>query len=116
MLYSKSTTFKVSKLLRSRIYDAVGRSGKCASTSKLLGCSIEDFKAHLESRFQEGMSWENYSYNGWHIDHIRPCSSFDLSDPAQQRVCFHYTNLQPMWARENQRKSDKWQDQDLNES
>lgn len=51
------------------------------------------------------MTWENYGE--WHIDHIKPCASFDLNDPEQQKLCFHYTNLQPMWAKENQKKADK---------
>ena len=54
------------------------------------------------------MSWDNWSIKGWHIDHIRPCSSFDLSDPTQQKECFHYTNLQPLWASENLKKNNKW--------
>jgi DNA/RNA endonuclease G (NUC1) len=53
------------------------------------------------------MNWENYGKNGWHIDHIIPCASFDLTDPKQQKNCFHYTNLQPLWAADNIRKSDK---------
>jgi HNH endonuclease. len=55
------------------------------------------------------MSWDNYGRDGWHIDHIRPCASFDLTDPEQQRQCFHYTNLQPLWAADNIRKGAKWQ-------
>jgi hypothetical protein len=55
------------------------------------------------------MTWENHGRYGWHIDHIRPCASFDLADPEQQRKCFHYTNLQPLWASENMRKGDKWE-------
>jgi len=60
------------------------------------------------------MSWDNYGtgYNGkgmeqWHIDHIIPCASFDLSKPSEQKKCFHYTNLQPLWAKDNLRKKDK---------
>lgn len=54
------------------------------------------------------MSWENYGFYGWHIDHIKPCSKFDLTDPKQQEQCFHYSNLQPLWAIENFKKSDKY--------
>lgn len=68
----------------------------------LLGCTGEEFKHHLESKFQPGMSWENMS--GWHIDHIRPCVSFDLTDLEEQKRCFHFSNLQPLWALENQKK------------
>ena len=59
---------------------------------------------HLEAQFKPGMTWDNYGLKGWHVDHIRPCASFDLRDPEQQRRCFHYTNLQPLWAEENLKK------------
>jgi hypothetical protein len=76
----------------------------------LLGCSIKEAAKHIELQFVEGMSWSNYNYWTWHIDHIRPCSSFDLLDPAQQAECFHYTNLQPLWAEDNLAKGAKWDD------
>jgi hypothetical protein len=50
------------------------------------------------------MSWDNYGYEGWHIDHIKPIAKFDLSDPIQRAQCFHYSNLQPLWALDNMRK------------
>lgn len=77
-------------------------------TVDLLGCSIQELKQHLEKQFQEGMSWDNYGVKGWHIDHIKPCASFDLRLESEQKLCFHYTNLQPLWAIDNLRKSDKW--------
>lgn len=81
---------------------------KAFSTTDLLGCSIEDVRDHLESQFSEGMTWENMGRNGWHIDHIRPCDSFDLTDPEEQQKCFHYTNLQPLWQADNIRKSNHY--------
>jgi hypothetical protein len=78
------------------------------TTIDLLGCSIYELKNYLEKQFQPGMTWENYGFYGWHIDHIVPCSSFDLTDIDQQKKCFHYTNLQPLWASDNLRKSDKF--------
>jgi hypothetical protein len=78
---------------------------KCASAKELLGCTIQELKQHLEDRFKDGMSWENRGT--WHIDHIRPCASFDLSDSAQQRECFLYTNMQPLWANENRKKGNR---------
>ena len=79
---------------------------KSKSTETLVGCSFEDLKAHLESQFKDGMNWENYGQ--WHVDHIRPCVSFDLAKKSEQLECFHYTNLQPLWAEENIKKSDKY--------
>jgi hypothetical protein len=73
----------------------------------LLGCSINDCKTHIESKFKLGMTWENYGHKTWHIDHIIPYSFFDLSDEEQVKKCFHYTNLQPLWAEENYKKRDK---------
>lgn len=93
--------------LRSRLYDAVksAGAGKSGSTMRLTGCTLPELMAHLESQFTEGMTWENQGE--WHIDHIKPCASFDLTDPAQQRACFHFTNLQPLWAADNLSKGDR---------
>lgn len=76
-------------------------------THNIVGCTVEELKQHLEAQFQEGMSWDNWTNDGWHIDHIVPCITFDLTDPEQQKLCFHYTNLQPLWAEENLKKSKK---------
>ena len=80
----------------------------------LLGCSIEEFINHMESKFTNGMTWDNYGVLGWHMDHIIPCASFDLTDEKQQRECFHYTNLQPLWHYENRAKQalmpNEWED------
>lgn len=97
--------FRLLSNYRTRIYKALKGIEKPARTEELIGCTIEELKAHLEKQFRPGMSWNNYGE--WHVDHIRPCSSFDLTDEAQARECFHYTNLQPLWAHENIAKSDK---------
>jgi hypothetical protein len=99
--------FRLTKNLRHRVRQAIKGFTKSARTLELFGCTPEELKKHLESQFKPDMTWENYGYRGWHIDHIRPCADFDLSDPEQQRQCFHYTNLQPLWAEENLRKSNK---------
>lgn len=95
--------------IRCRIHGAL-KAQQCRKTTslrELLGTDIAGLRQHLESLFKPGMSWSNYGFFGWHIDHKRPCASFDLSDTAQQRQCFHYTNLQPLWWRENLSKKDK---------
>ena len=100
--------FAVMRRLRARLLASLRRSyaDKSGRTQELMGCSREELLHHLESKFKPGMTWENRHL--WHIDHIRPCASFDLTDPAQQRACFHFSNLQPLWAEENLRKSARW--------
>jgi hypothetical protein len=95
---------KLSSRLRSRIKNAL-RSNKKNKTRELIGCNIDFLMGYLEKQFQNGMSWENYGK--WHIDHIRPLSSFDLTNPEDQIKACHYSNLQPLWAEDNLRKSDK---------
>ena len=91
--------------LRTRIAMAIKKNVKSGKSLDLLGCSIDFLKKYLSDRFQLGMTWDNYGV--WHIDHIRPCSSFNLSDVNQQRICFHYSNLQPLWKRDNLSKGSK---------
>lgn len=110
--------FAAKATLRTRVNAALrgfrkrwgGSTTKTGRTVDLIGCSYADLVRHLESKFAPGMNWENRGRAGWHIDHIRPCSSFDLSDPEQQRACFHFSNLQPLWAEDNLRKADKWEE------
>lgn len=98
--------WKLGVALRNRVRDAVGRGKPRAGTlTDLLGCSVAQLKAHLEALFRPGMTWDNYGE--WHIDHIRPCASFDLTDPEQQKACFNFANLQPLWAKENLSKGAK---------
>ena len=99
--------FKIMCNLRKRIWDALKFNYKSASTLKLLGCSLEFFKSYYESKFTKGMSLAKVMNGEIHCDHIRPCASFDLSKPEEQRRCFHYTNLQPLWAKENLSKGAK---------
>lgn len=97
--------FSVLCRLRTRLQHVLDGASKDIATLNLVGCSITELLIHLESTFQPGMSWENR--NLWHIDHIRPCASFDLTDPKQQKQCFHYSNLQALWAIDNIRKGAK---------
>lgn len=83
-----------------------GKNSKNDSSIEILGCDMEFYKQYLEERFQDGMSWDNYGE--WHIDHIRPIASFDLSKDDEMRQCFHYTNTQPLWAEENLSKGNKY--------
>jgi len=74
---------------------------KDTSAIELLGAPIDVVRKHLEAQFKEGMSWENHGIVGWHVDHKIPCDSFNLKDKNEQKECFHYTNLQPLWYEEN---------------
>jgi hypothetical protein len=99
--------FKLSRNLRTRLKDAIKNNQKSGSAVRDLGCTIPELKLYLESKFQSGMSWDNWSKTGWHIDHIRPLSSFNLTNRKEFLQACHYTNLQPLWAEENIRKGDK---------
>ena len=101
--------YRISLTLRKSVCRYVKQ--KSARTFDLIGCSPEELRQHLESLWQEGMSWDNYGTyvkDGpmtWHIDHIIPCDSFDLTNETEQAECFNYENLQPLWAVDNIRKS-----------
>lgn len=94
-------------LLRSSLYQALKRPnvhwGPTSPIGALVGCTKPELRGHIEDQFMPGMTWENHKRGGFEIDHIRPCATFDLSDPAQQRACFHFTNLRPIWCADNQR-------------
>lgn len=95
--------------LRSRLSGAIkNRARKSKSTMDLLGCELPFFIKWLEGQFEQGMSWSNYGQGNdkWQIDHNLPCSSFDFTDPEQQKECFHWSNLFPMWQKHNYVKGD----------
>jgi hypothetical protein len=100
--FKTDSNYKLRSLLKTRLYLALKGNPKLSTTMKLVGCSIEQLKQHLEKQFKKDMTWKNYGK--WHIDHIRPCASFNLSKLSEQRKCFHYTNLQPLWAKDNLQK------------
>lgn len=85
---------------------SLGKSS--ARTMELLGCDMQQLRAHFETQFQPGMTWENMGRGGWHIDHKIPCSWFDLTEKWQQELCFHHTNLQPLWEADNLSKSNRF--------
>ena len=91
--------------LRKRFYMAVRGNAKGGSAVKDLGCSIEEFKIYIEGLFEPGMSWDNWSTHGWHLDHIEPLCCFDLTNPEEVKIACNYKNIRPLWASENIRKA-----------
>lgn len=97
--------YKLIDNLRSRLNKAIKGDYKSGSAISDLGCSITELKIYLQSKFQDGMSWDNYGQ--WHIDHIKPLISFDLANKEELKQACHFTNLQPLWAKDNISKSHK---------
>ncbi len=98
--------YKLSHLLRNRFKSALKNNKKDESVIDLIGCTIDFFKIYIEDMFTEGMSWDN---NGkkWHLDHIIPVDAFDLKKIEAQKICFHFSNMQPLWKADNLIKQNK---------
>lgn len=101
---AKDPGYKILMLTRTRVWHLL-RGDKNIPTKELFGCSLEYFKEHIEKQFTDGMSWGNHGE--WHLDHIKPCFSFDLTNPEELKACFHYSNYQPLWASDNLSKGHK---------
>jgi len=97
--------FKLAYVIRRRLYNALKGNAKKGKTVELLGCSIDSLKEHLQNKFLPGMTWQNHGK--WHIDHIKPLSSFNLNDEKELKMACHFSNLQPLWATDNIKKSNK---------
>lgn len=106
----EDVVYLLKRRLRFRLRGIVKRLGnskyKSASAIKLVGCDMGTFKKHIESQFVDGMCWERLGEI--HLDHIKPCARFDLTDAEEQKKCFHFTNIQPLWALDNLRKHAKY--------
>ena len=96
--------------LRTLTKAAIKRGGfeTDTKTLELIGCSLEECRKHIEEQFDEKMNWDNWDRKGWHLDHIRPCNSFNMSEEKQQYICFNWRNLRPLWWEENINKKDKY--------
>jgi len=101
--------YRLRQNLRKRLCKAIKINQKAGSAVRDLACSIEELKRYLESQFQEGMTWENWGRGKdcWHIDHIKPLASFDLTEEEQFKKACHYSNLQPLWEEDNLEKSNR---------
>ena len=100
--------FRLQKNIRRRMHLALKGRFKNDTTINIVGCTWEKLVKHLELNFKNGMTWNNYGYYGWHVDHIVPLSSFDLNNPIELKKAMHYTNLQPLWMNENLKKRDNF--------
>ena len=107
--YKNDIKYNLNIKLRRRLFMSLKRAkaSKKNYTIKLLGCDLLFFKSYIESKFTDNMSWENILNGKIHIDHIIPCSSFNLEKKEEQEKCFNYSNLQPLWALDNLIKSNK---------
>ena len=99
--------FKIKGNLSGRLSDLINKRNLSINTLELLGCDRETFLSHIENQFTEGMNWDNYGLKGWHVDHIIPLSSFDLTIEDEVKKACHYTNLQPLWWEDNLKKGSK---------
>lgn len=103
--YTKNIYTKHRNNIRRRIKGYLQCKNISSITKDWLGCSPKELKIYIESKFKTGMNWDNYGYYGWHIDHITPLSSASTKDEFKKLI--HYTNLQPLWAKDNLRKGAK---------
>ena len=101
MRMASNPSARIRNAIRSRMWSALKGNTDGALFSRL-GYSLADIVAHLERQFVDGMSWDNYGR--WHVDHVRPCASFDLTDSEQFAACWSLSNLAPLWATDNIRK------------
>jgi hypothetical protein len=100
--YHSEPAFKLSMNLRRRVRLALEGDSKSARTQALLGCTVDECLKYIEGQFTEGMTWQNID-----VDHIVPCASFNMEHPEQQRLCFQFSNLQPLFPTDNQSKGAK---------
>jgi len=105
--YGVDINYTLRHILRGRLETALKNRSKVGSAVKDLGCTIGQLMDHLQKQFQPGMSWSNHGLFGWHIDHIKPLSSFNLENREELLEACHYTNLQPLWAEINLEKGSK---------
>jgi len=103
-LYKNDSQFRERIKAGRRTYMAIKHEHKKGRAIDELGCSAAEAREHIENQFSEGMTWENWSHAGWHIDHKKPLCSFDMLDPEQLKIALHYTNLQPLWSEDNLKK------------
>ena len=108
--YRNDITFRIKTILGNQLKAKLKTQyiRKKNKALEYLGCSIDFFKNYIEKKFKPGMSWENHSFYTWHLDHIKPCAAFDFTKESEIKKCFHYTNFQPLWWKDNLSKGSKY--------
>lgn len=112
----ENVNFRLAIRIHSRLNFALKGTQKDRAnhkTEELIGCTISFYRAHIESQFTEGMSWDNWTYSGWHLEHIIPCKAFNLKDPIQKMACFNWRNMRPLWGKLNLSKGWKYNKEDF---
>lgn len=106
---SEDVNYKLHKSLSGRVrFELNGKTKKTSRTEQLIGCTINELRQHIESQFSDGMNWDNWGINGWHIDHKIPLSWFNLENENCRKVAFNYKNMQPLWGTDNIRKKNNY--------
>lgn len=100
-LRATNENFRIGERIRRAFQELFLGKRKESKYLPLLGCDVKEWRSHIEDRFHDGMTWENYGFRGWHVDHILPRSNFDQTSLSDQKICWHYTNTQPLWAKDN---------------
>lgn len=104
--YACDINFKIQCVTRAQFKNKI-KNKHVNSIAALIGCTVDQFRRHIESLFKPGMTWDNWSRYGWHLDHIVPLSSFNFSNDSEIFRAWHFTNLQPLWWYDNLAKSNK---------
>jgi hypothetical protein len=119
--YKTDSSYKLTRIVSSGVLHCLNGEQKTSRSMEYIGMDVKELWQHLESQFQPGMTRENHAIDGWHLDHIRPIASFKLQElegeglQAAVRECWHYTNLQPLWAEDNMKKGAKYESEESTE-
>jgi hypothetical protein len=105
--WNEDINYRIGARIRQRLCGALKGRCKPAPTVESLGCSLDEFRKYIESKFYNGMTWANWGRRSWHLDHIMPLASFDLSDPTEYAAACHFTNYQPLWWLDNLSKGSR---------
>lgn len=99
--------WKLYRLMQRQLREVAGKRASVPPLHEILGCSLQAFCDHIEAQFQSGMNWKNHGRFGWQIDHIVDCRNYDFSKASHIKACFHFTNTQPLWWKENTVKGNR---------